>query len=119
MGLVLRPVLLNQRVHPVRGLPPASTFFEDVAGLVLSWPREKGTVLSTGQKEGFEAHWLCGGPQPSLRGNSHSHGETRLPDGSHSCWIPQTALPGAVLGSESYQQPAVPHTWLILSQSEM
>ena len=99
--------------------PAASAFFEDVAGLVLFWPREKGTVLSTGQKEGFEAHWFCGVPQPSLRGDSQSHRESWLPEGVHSCWSPQTALLGAVLGSERYQQPAVPHTWLILSQSEM
>ena len=99
--------------------PAASAFFKDVAGLVLSWPREKGIVLSPGQREASEARWLCEVPQASLRGDSHSHGETRLPDGSLSCWNPQTALLGAVLGSERYQQPAVPYTWLILSQSEM
>lgn len=96
--------------------PAASAFFEDVAGLVLSWPREKGTVLSTGQREASEALWLCEVLQPSLRGDSH---RPRLPDGSRSCWNPQMALLGAVLGSERYQQPAAPYTWLILSQSEM
>lgn len=66
--LSLKPVLLNQRTRSALGLLP---LFSLKMWLFKSFPGpKKGIVLSTGQREGSEAHWLCGVPQAHPRSDS-------------------------------------------------